>query len=663
MASSFLCDFCLNRGKIERLLNAGKCDEVMRDKIKTRTLNSLKFEEIIEDVDKQFPQWRKKPIIIPTYNSLGKDSKLDWSEDTVLRMIKNREKQLTEHRLSQDQVSERLSTEFSEEFGFLTNLKGKRAELLVQEHLKKYELCNRAGLLVQGVNSLKHLKLFIEAYDVKTEKVVETDIIMVQAVSSKTLLITLGEVKATTEEVNLKTLHDKILKAMSQIQNDLLLFNRLFSFLRAQDWDMVQTKAKCFFPNINCPNSIYICHQCRELIMFKEDFDNSDLRNLSKPQNLEEDDPVTELFMKIVSLYLGIGNSMPSKRESDGYIRERSDLNNVSSILLSRDKKTEFLSNSDGYNLRTKGQILAGPFGSGKTLTLTLLIRTWLDRTRYFPQNTMFMLIVYKSNAEDLVNSYKEKLPQKVKVFNKPDLFKFLGISESHECTTDELNEVFRRLSIYYRNYDIHIFFDEVKVRVSDGQLLGNAPFLLRNNIIAEWSNLRPEDIKAFISVSPESVCYLESEKYEERHEEVRESNSRRHISTAFFQKVFRSNIQIQKLVKHLNANSNAGFSMSLDDAITGHEIAGGKPLWFPRKEKRHIWCTESGCSDCFFTGEILAKIFRLDEKIGVEKGDITFIFHEIGEEMNSVSRTRLSKFFSAYLKMPNVKFNREFEV
>ena len=208
MASSMWCDFCPNRVEIEFLLNAGKCDEAMRHKIKTQKLNNLKFEDIVRDVDKQFHHWREKAIIIPTYNYLGKDSRPNWSEDTIRKEIENRELALRRHGFSQEQVRETLKVSLSEEIGFLKNLKGKRAELVVKEHLVKNELCNRAGLLVQGVSSFKHLLPFTQAYGVQNAKDVETDIIMVQAVSSKKLLITFGEVKATTEEVNLKTRND-----------------------------------------------------------------------------------------------------------------------------------------------------------------------------------------------------------------------------------------------------------------------------------------------------------------------------------------------------------------------------------------------------------------------------------------------------------------------
>ena len=104
-------------------------------------------------------------------------------------------------------------------------------------------------------------------------------------------------------------------------------------------------------------------------------------------------------------------------------------------------------------------------------------------------------------------------------------------------------------------------------------------------------------------------------------------------------------------------------FNMSPKDVIRGHEIAGEKPLWFPREAKRHLWCTVSDCSDCFLDSEISAKIIRIDKKLGVKKDDITIILQEIGAEMTAQSRTRLGNFFRHYLKMPNVKFNREYEV
>ena len=68
----------------------------------------------------------------------------------------------------------------------------------------KNELCNSAGLLVQGVSLFQHLHPFIEAYDVDVEEDVDTDIVMVQPVSSEKLLITFGEVKAVGEETNIE---------------------------------------------------------------------------------------------------------------------------------------------------------------------------------------------------------------------------------------------------------------------------------------------------------------------------------------------------------------------------------------------------------------------------------------------------------------------------
>ena len=77
------------------LLKAGACDEDMREKIKTRRLNRMRYMEIIQDVDKQFSQWRVKPIIIPSYNFLGKGTRLDWTENRVSGAILTREKKVT----------------------------------------------------------------------------------------------------------------------------------------------------------------------------------------------------------------------------------------------------------------------------------------------------------------------------------------------------------------------------------------------------------------------------------------------------------------------------------------------------------------------------------------------------------------------------------------
>ena len=651
-----MCYFCPKRDAIDGLLKAGKCDEAMRQNIKTKTLNSLKFDQILKDVDKQFHQWREKPIVIPTYNPLGKKSRLDWSEDIVTKKIEDGRSELEkEKKLSSKDVRRVLNKTFSEEMGFLRNVKGKRAELLVQEYLVKNELCNRPGLLVQGVNSFQHLFPFIKAFNVDVKEDVETDIVMVQPISSKRLRITLGEVKAIPEEASPEIKLERMDSALSQIRKDLQTFSEIFAFLRTEDWNNIKMKAMCFFPNMNFPDSINICKLCRDLMMFREDFSKSCRPTVeTTTKNLCDNSlPVVELYIKVVGLYLGSGNSMPNKKSNDGYRRERRDLDHVSSLM-----SPEFLMNTDIYHPRTKGQILTGPFGSGKSLTLTFLIRKWLDHTRDSSLKNFFMVIIYKSDSEDLVNYYKGILPQGFKVFDKPKLFRILKINRySFKSTTDELNKVFQILSNSFTSYDRHfIFIDEVKIRLGRRHLLGNAPFLMRNGVIAEWSNLRLGDsINAFISVSPESQCYLGASQYEEKR--VLASNSRRHISTVFLQKVFRSNIQINKLVKHLN--SDVGFNMSPNDAIMGHEISGEKPLWFPRRSKQHIWCTEPECSDCFCDREIFAKISRIDEKLGVQKEDITVIFQEIGGKMDSHSRARLREI----IEMPHVKFNREYEV
>ena len=121
--------------------------------------------EIIQDVDKQFSQWRVKPIVIPSYNFLGKETRLDWSENTVRRAILAQEKEVTNSyaRCGVDVNSQRVlkvikkkvKEEMKEASGFLTNWKGKKAQFLGQEFLIKNVLCNKAGLLVQDLNSFQ----------------------------------------------------------------------------------------------------------------------------------------------------------------------------------------------------------------------------------------------------------------------------------------------------------------------------------------------------------------------------------------------------------------------------------------------------------------------------------------------------------------------------
>ena len=729
------CQFCYSRIEIERLLNEGHCDEEVRQKIKTLELGNVTYEQNLREVDRGFMQWRTKPICLPSYTYNGKRRRPDWSEegqqaeiregfrlktkecmgvideyffkkphgelaelsrnlsqvfgcltnqqrkdfgDSFFKEINYQNLQMTVANFCERKVQEYVEYTYSEELGFLNNVKGSRAEELVKEYLLKKELSSRPGLIVLNLEALSHLQPYLEAYKIRGDcSAVETDIIMVKPNSSGTIKVTFGEVKAfggdhSTTYFNMK-LEQNISKAMNQLQKDIKIFNRLFSFLREIDWEKIEMRALCYLPHVSERTDIHLCQKCKIFIAFEEQITYPD-----ESINHEEiDEETMKLYLKILGLFAGPTCTMQNKTIEDGYRSEQQDLHNISMFKYKNSDVGSasgmYRMNPDNYHNRTRGTILTGPYGCGKTITLLSLCRqTIMEKCT---DSDMVIFIIYKSHAQELktyiesqiLNNYMiQHLNLSLSILDRDEALTNYHVPYDCETTSQEINTLFENIVQEEKKRQINnifVFMDEVEIKVNHQPLLGNAPFVLNNGLIAEWSNLCFSDqLYPVISVAPKSQCFLEREQNNSV-EAILENNTWSQVSTRCYEKVYRSNQKIHEFIKLIKKFSCESFNMDPDLEKHGHEIPGQKPLWFTLRSKPHLLCSRLACRDCFLRNEqLMSRIVNIDTKLGVSMSDIVVIFQEPGSYIEADRCAQIKSFFEDRTGISRLKCNQEYE-
>jgi len=120
----------------------------------------------------------------------------------------------------------------------------------------------------------------------------------------------------------------------------------------------------------------------------------------------EIDEETMKLYLKILGLFAGTTCTMQNKTVEDGYKSEQQDLHNISMFKWKNSDGGSasgmYRMNPDNYHNRTRGTILTGPYGCGKTITLlSLCHQTIMEKCT---DSDLVIFIIYKSHAQELKN-------------------------------------------------------------------------------------------------------------------------------------------------------------------------------------------------------------------------------------------------------------------
>ena len=593
-------------------------------------------------------------------------------------------------------------------FDRFRRIKGKKAEYFVKEK-NVNRLANGPGLLINDLSLNRDLKETLKKFDIEVAKTisarhdVETDSILIIPSGNK-VLVQLEEIKSfdktkwngesSAPEENKALIEAQIKKAMIQLEKDLKILTGIFCFLSPQELKMIEIDTYCSFPNLEDPD--ILCTSCRTSCRFKEDFTGL-LPNMRLPASSES----LQCYLSMLTIYIGIGSMIEIKTPGDGYHKERDHLNIVSKHMLRMSSRTVMLSPEQiclQYEKFEDPELsnlcLIGPYGSGKTLGLLLLIRNALSMAKESDLKTQFLVIIWENEAKELKAFYKKEIVQhfrilfpeksdqdlsfesdmstiKIEVLFKEEAFEKYSRSSMEEWdTTKQINSLCKHIESVEKN--VFLFVDELTVVHTNEKILGYVPFVLKDRFMAaHWSQLEPVSVKLFIAVTPPTdVDYLDDEKEALSVEDIEKNNINSVVKTIILPRVYRNNVNIHQFLKYLQTKCDNkkleqyGFHPSQE--IRGHEIFGEVPLWIQREPKDHVICTRNErCQNCFLNKNLFKTLQDLIQRKQIPVDDITVLIREMicSKKRRSVNHVRhLAKGWFGYLNIQSVMFDNEFE-
>ena len=530
-------------------------------------------------------------------------------------------------------------------------IKGKKAESFVREK-NICKLANSPGLLLNNLSLNRDLKDTLKKFDIQVTKTVsarhdvETDSILIIPFGN-TVFVQLEEIKSfdktkwngesSAPEENQAFLEAQIKKAMIQLEKDLKILLGIFCFLSPQELKMIEIDTYCSFPNTEAPESL--CENCRRYCKFKKDF-KCILPTIRSPASSE----ALQCYLSMLTVYVGIGSMIEIKTPRDGYHKEREHLNIVSKHMFSSSSRTVMLSPEQiclqyekFKDPELRNVCLLGPYGSGKTLGLLILIRNALTMAKETDAKAKILVIIWENEAKELKAFYKKEIVQyyrtlfpeesdrdlsfesdmnriKIEILFKKEAFEkyFSGPIDDWE-TTKQINSFCKQLESAIETY---IYIDEVTVVYDGEKILGYVPFVLKNKFMAaHWRQLEPGSVQLCIAVTPPTeVDYLDEGKETLSIEDIELNNERSIVKTIILPRVYRNNVNIHRFLKYIETKCDNkkleqyGFHPSQE--IRGHEIFGDVPMWIPREARDHVICIRNGkCQNCFLDTDLFKNL------------------------------------------------------
>lgn len=585
--------------------------------------------------------------------------------------------------------------------GCFQNIKGARAESFVRA--KNLEtLRNGPGAIISNLSVNFHLKEMLKNFGIPTEQEitvlsdVECDSLQIKP-HANGITVVFEQVKSFdmkrwngSESFEPDLLRKIILNSMDQLVKDVRVFNDIFCFLLPEELAKIDISTVCSLPNIDAqPN--FLCSECRPLIKFKEDFNTSStVENLEKTFVPEES---LQLYLKLLSVFVGLGSMVKQKAIHEGYNKERNDLfkaaNNMEDVF--KDNQKIIMLGPEQISLQYQrfnalqmdnNVCLVGPYGSGKTVGLMLHFDRIVKSMQKSKDKIQIIIIVWEDKAQDLKQYYKKvcivhNQNISVKVFSRSEAFDHFGKDENlnfFDATTTEINSLCQMITEKSIEYlKSFLIIDEVTVEHNGQDILGNVPIILDNLKIVEWSNLKPDKINLCMAITPMmEVGFLRGAKNYSA-EEVLNNNVKTSVKTVFLPRVYRMNQECHEFLKFLEIQCIEKvfqrFAFHPSQEVRGHEIIGEKPKWICVKATEHVIC-KNKCRQCFLNTNLVRIITELIEKIEVPQDDVTIIIDEtiLSRKKHSIIQDKSRKalvrswFDQIGLESVNIKYDQQFE-
>ena len=299
---------------------------------------------------------------------------------------------------------------------------GAKAENFVKQ-LNFRQIQSRPALLLNSLSIHLHLQKMLESFNINLEQKitarsdVETDSILIVPLKN-TVLVKIEEIKSF-DSINWtgefseapEKLEEKIVKSLKQLCKDLSIFYDIFSFLKPTEMEKIIVQTICSFPNIDPPPDLF-CPECRLIMKFKDDF-NMEISTIKRVEKLPNTESL-DLYLKMLSMYIGIGSMIKIKTQREGYDKERMDLSTVKETMFSKNDKIIMLGPEQTtfqYEKFKKNQLeslcLVGPYGSGKTIGLLILFDQVIASTMHSKDKILIIIVIWEEKAEDLKQHYK----------------------------------------------------------------------------------------------------------------------------------------------------------------------------------------------------------------------------------------------------------------
>ena len=727
------CSFCPMTKSIEDLRKNKKNDPNSTENIETKTValnhgggedKETRFQDIIDDIDDRYPNWKTTPIIVPAYIFSGIENKKTWTEEDLYNTLsEERKKFISTCNLRAVEtgpippdlgthLNEHMKENFQSYISQYNIIRGRKCEQKVRnKNLKKLKT-NAAGLNLSNIHHFKYLYHMLSKFgidivaEIKKKKKnpkleIESDSIFIRPHGDH-IKVEIQEIKAYSVDPSWRGasyshgigeksdeyFKNNVKRGLEQLKKGVTTFTNIFSFLTDEELKRVRLTARCIFPNfskkeIHNSDVLLPCHNCSALIQLKEDFESScrTYDSMFSPFNQTN---VMDIYKKILAIYIGVGSMIELKTPEDGYKKEKADLEQVSNMMFNNRSRIIMLGAEQMKivyqrlkNDSLRSGILMGPYGSGKTLAILFLLQRvqLIIEDEESSEKKQVIIIIWDDKAKDLLKYYQDQNPAPDgKIYKKSEAFKHFGILDDNihrETTTIQINQLCKAIKEKSAGYEeTYLFIDEVLVDTCEQDLLGNAPFV-HNGQPVDWSGLDPLDIITYIAVTPDSECFLNPKEYSEV--EIRENNKRSLMTTNVLSRSYRSNISIQEFIQFIQSELKeeglTGFNPEPRDVCSGHEIVGTSPEWSPCTATQHMMCNR-GCKHCFLDENILKKInyFLKDVPQTIRKKEVVIVVIE-----NLINRRRYkgheysrlfvkSWFEKKGFSSSQIKFDFEFE-
>ena len=290
---------------------------------------------------------------------------------------------------------------------------------------------------------------------------IETDSILILPLK-KTVFVKIEEIKSfdslkwTGEFSNApELLEKKIQDSLKQLFKHLSIFYDIFAFLKPEEMEKINVQTVCSFPNIDPPPNL-MCPECRLIMMFKDDF-NLEISTNKKTEELPSTESL-DLYIKMLSIYIGVGSLIKLKTQREGYDKERMDLSYVKKTMFSKNEKIIRLGPEQmtfQYQKFIKNQLeslcLVGPYGSGKSICLQILFDQVITSTMHSKDKSLIVIVIWEEKAEDLKQYYKNVCKAlnsnvELKILFKYELQEYDNVISSVSSTTEAINSLCRTI-------------------------------------------------------------------------------------------------------------------------------------------------------------------------------------------------------------------------